>query len=568
MVGIMEDNHGENLGPNTMYRGGTPEHERIIATGDGRFGDLTPWKDNTWVKEKLVKFGHIEERYAFKIFFRLERLHKPPNEDFKDWQLKTTRKWAMHEELPLVEYFPYVLLKYAPDPIVQGDAQGILQLRKLLQVRGISERFEVPDEDQYGNALANWQGEPPTFVISKKLYEVRDRLIIAQETIDKWLSEESDGPQLFRDVKARFRFFCDMEEHWATLLALWAMGTHIYQAFSAYPYIFLWAEAGSGKTRILKTTAPLVHMGKHVEDPSAASAFRMVDAVNATLCIDEADKLTPDQNAELLGILNTGYEFGATVSRYNVDKRILEEFNAYSPKMLASNRSLGNSLESRCLRIPVQRSSNSLFGEREPNDDLHRATSLDIQQDLTIWAIDKGPEIMALDRKVIMDKYRARFEGTPIRLVQIMLPLLVLYDVLGIDDEEGENLRKIIEYQCAEKRSESIQENALRVLMALAELVDTAGASRLTTKSIVMRIEPEKEEAQDFKPSKVGIILRKFNIPNRTVNGKKEYMPGMSAEERKAFMSELFTKYSIARSQDNGHDPQKDDSKREWERYT
>lgn len=560
------NDRSENTGPSTMYRGGTAEEERIMTVGDGRFGDFTPWKENSWVKEKLVKFGHTDERFAFKIFFRLERLHKPANEDFKDWQLKTCRKWAVHEEFPLVEYFPKVLIKYAKDPRVQGEFRDEMDLRQMFDVRGLTERFEIPDEDRQGRGLADWDGDPPTFVISKKLYEVRDRIVIEQELIDKFLCVPSDGAGLFRKLKARFAYFCDMEEHWHTLLALWAMGTHIYTAFSAFPYIFLWAEAGSGKTRVLKTTTPLVHMGKHVEDPSAASAFRLVDAVNATLCIDEADKLTPDQNAELLGILNTGYELGATVNRYNVDKRILEEFNAYSPKMLASNRSLGNSLESRCLRIPVQRSSNQIFGEREPNDDIHRADALDIHQDLIVWAIDKGSDIMALDRKLIMDKYRSRFQGAPIRLIQIMMPLLILYDFLGIDKEEAENLRRIIEYQCAEKKSQSIQENSLRILISLAELVDSLGAQKITTKAIIVNMDLEKEEKEDFKPSKVGIILRQFNIPNRTVNGKREYMPGMDADERHVFIEDLFRKYSIDRTKLDEAAPKKE-KVREWEGF-
>jgi hypothetical protein len=507
----------------------------------------------------------MDERVSFRIFFKLERLRKPANEDFKDWQKKTCRPWAAHEELPLVEYFPYVLIKYANGQLAQGEVEDDLRLRQILKVHGLEERFSLPDQDVNGDSLATWMDAPPEFVISKKLYEVRDRLIINGELTKKFLTESCEGRDLFREIKARFRFFCDLDEHWCTLLALWSMGTHVYRAFSAYPYIFLWAEAGSGKTRILKTATPLVHMGKHVEDPSAASAFRMVDAVNATLLIDEADKLTPEQNSELLGILNTGYELGATVSRYNMDKKMLEEFNAYSPKMLASNRTLGNSLESRCLRIPLQRSSNQIFGEREPNDELHRLTATDIHQDLTIWAIDQGSGIVAADRKEVMDKYRERFKGAPIRLIQIMLPILVIYDVIGIDESEADNLTKIINYQCAEKTSESVEEASLRILNALADCSEDN--IKITTKAIIVKLELEKDETKDFKPARVGNVLRKYNIPNRTVNGRKEYLPNMKPEERQLFLAKIFGKYSITRIK-NERDETPAQGRRDWEDYT
>jgi hypothetical protein len=293
----------------------------------------------------------------------------------------------------------------------------------------------------------------------------------------------------------------------------------------------------------------------------------MVDVLGSVLCVDEADKLNQKDNPELLGILNTGYEMAATVPRYNIDKQILEEFNAFSPKMLASNRALALSLESRCLRIPIMRSSNPYFAHREPKDPLNIAILEDIREDLVIWAMDQGSVVFDMDREKVQRKYEERFAGVPIRLFQVMIPLLCIFEALGLEEEvdgrsEAENMRKVIEALAEEKKASTIPETDQSILIGLSDSIAENGDDKLTMKEILHEIigpEPDakKEEAHYhgwlaekklFSAPKVGLILKKYNIPSRIVDGRKEYFHGKSQEARRMFVDELLQRFNVERS--------------------
>jgi hypothetical protein len=562
-LGVREEVKGINTSIRTMYQQGSSENDRIIELRPETClaADLV-YKNNEWIDDKLVRFGLINDEISFKVFFIVERIKTP--EGWTPQQMKAVRRpHAVHEEFEDGEYFPVVLVKYNPAFALElPDTEAGLRYHYI--IRSADDSFMMPNEGKHKEALARWDHDPDTFKISKGIYEVRDRLTITQDFIDKFLSSIVHGRGTFQEIKARYQYFVDIPECWATLLALWTMGTHIYQIFPAYPYIFLWAEHGSGKSRVLKVAAALSHMGKHIEDPSAASMFRLVDAIGATICLDEVDKMQNEKdrkqssNVETMGILNAGYEMSATVPRYNVDKKMLEEFNAFSPKMLASNKELGLSLESRCLRIPLQRSNVQDFAHREPKDPHHLDQLEEIRNDAIIWAIDQGSIIYSMDKDAIRTKYEQRFKDVPIRLWQIMMPLLCVYEALRLDDKdagcpsEAENLRQCIEYLSAEKKSASIPEADQRILLALADVCRLAG--KITVRPIIANIlaadqdadgNPDYDDAKFFNSQRVGLALRKYSIPSRSINGRKEYLPGMNPDARKSMVEEILKKFSV-----------------------
>jgi len=562
---------GINESIRTLFAGGTAEQDRIIPLCTPQSLASGVYDENRWVEDRLVRFGLIDGDVSFKTFFLVERLTFPDHFDDKQRKL-VLRPWAKHEEIPDAEYFPVILIKYNPSLCPESELrENEKRLRFVYPIRDREGHFTIPDEDKFHGALAHWNHQPFKYLLSKRLYEVRDKLTITQDTISSWLTGDFDGRGLFQEVRGQFKHFADLPEEWCALLALWTMGTHVHQLFAAYPYINLWAEHSSGKSRVLKVTAALAHMGKHVEDPSAAASFRMVDRISCTLCVDEVDKLDPKDNPELLGILNTGYEVGATVPRYNVDTKMLEEFNAFSPKMLASNRALPISLESRCLRIPIMRSSNSEFAHREPKDPSNAAILAELQEDLAMWAIDQGTQLFDMDRGAVQRKYESKFIGVPIRLFQVMTPILCVYELLGLDEEIGAypsetaNLKKVIEALGQEKKSASIPEVDADILIGLANAIEDSGSDTLTIQNIISAIiglEPDKKHEESryeawkgqkkfFGPPKVGIILKKYAVPNRAVDGRKQYLPGKTRDERRAFIGLIMERFGVERSELN-----------------
>jgi hypothetical protein len=141
----------------------------------------------------------------------------------------------------------------------------------------------------------------------------------------------------------------------------------MFQLWSAFPYFFILAERGSGKSRVLKFMSMVCSMGQYWVSPRASPMFRSVEALQPTLCLDETEMLNDEDQAELVNLLNAGYERGAKVPRTNSEKMVVEFFDAYCPKALASTKPPSTVLESRCLKVPIRRTQRlSEFVRRDP----------------------------------------------------------------------------------------------------------------------------------------------------------------------------------------------------------
>jgi hypothetical protein len=91
---------------------------------------------------------------------------------------------------------------------------------------------------------------------------------------------------------------------------------------------------------------------------STASVFRAVHELCPTLMVDEADNAFKDRSAkaELLGVLNMGYQRGKTVVRIGGPKNDrVDVFEVFCPKAIAGLDDLPPTLASRCLRIEMRR---------------------------------------------------------------------------------------------------------------------------------------------------------------------------------------------------------------------
>lgn len=541
---------------------------KILTVADQHL--VPQWQDNTEVTEQVVKFGLLTEEFSFRVFLKSEKLAQSWL-DKMGGKKTLLRDYAQHEHIINVEDFPYVFVKFNPEYSSKLRADESLRLQykdnealmmHFLESRGNNFRYVLPVRDFYGifpldvpldtdgDPIVDWDHDVPRFAISKDIYQVRDFIRIKDDFTTAFLTQNVDGLILYHDIKARFKHYADTKDHVATILALYTMMTHVYEVFNAIPYLQLFATMGSGKTKILQTIALMAHMGEFVADPTAATLFRTIDLLHATMCIDEAEKINEEQNQQILAASNAGYQAGPMVPRYNNEKKMVERFCPFSPKIFASTEPLPPTLESRCLRVELTRTDRpDLFANREPFAD--REILKGIQSDLVIWAIDVGSKICAIDRQAVAQKYRAQFEGVPARLIEISLPILVLYDFLHLDEDIGgykserENLKAFIEYERDQKRSASVSPFDEKVLTATY----WAAASMLSPihcKHIRELIDlSDGEDIRDYKPGEIGKVLKRYDIPKRDINGKAQYFGKMTPATRHGFMIELFNRYSL-----------------------
>jgi len=141
------------------------------------------------------------------------------------------------------------------------------------------------------------------------------------------------------------------DERLYTMLAVWTAGTYLFPLFSAYPYINLTGEKGSGKTKVLDTIEQVAFNALQMVNPTPAVLFRVVHALKPTLLLDEIENLSTDDSREVRQIINAGYKRGATVPRCEGEGHEIRFFDVYSPKVIAAIKPIGEVTEDRAIII-------------------------------------------------------------------------------------------------------------------------------------------------------------------------------------------------------------------------
>lgn len=142
------------------------------------------------------------------------------------------------------------------------------------------------------------------------------------------------------------------------ILALWIMGTWLHDNFLSYPYLFINAMKGSGKTRLLKLIKELSWKGDMLASLTEAVLFR----TDGTLAIDEFEGLHGKDKNALRELLNTAYKKGGKVKRMwkkktaEGEKQEVEEFNTFRPIVMANIWGMEEVLGDRCITIILEKS--------------------------------------------------------------------------------------------------------------------------------------------------------------------------------------------------------------------
>tara|TARA_R100001530_G_scaffold136140_2_gene115453 strand:+ start:2966 stop:4363 length:1398 start_codon:yes stop_codon:yes gene_type:complete len=156
--------------------------------------------------------------------------------------------------------------------------------------------------------------------------------------------------------------YMDIDVKFHPLIASWIIGTYFHNEFPSYPYLFLNAMKGSGKTRLMAIIKELSFKGDMLNSLTEAVLFR----TEGTLCIDEFEGVTRKGNESLRELLNSAYKRGTKVKRMRKKKsmdgeeQVVEEFNMYRPIVMANINGMENVTGDRCLTITLEKSNNQV----------------------------------------------------------------------------------------------------------------------------------------------------------------------------------------------------------------
>lgn len=176
--------------------------------------------------------------------------------------------------------------------------------------------------------------------------------------------DELDGARVLDAIHAflgRFVSYPSEEAHVAH--TLWIAHTHFMDSWESTPRIaFLSPEPGSGKTRALEVTEPLVPRPVEAVNATSAYIFRKIsDPVGApTILHDEIDTLfgpRAREHEELRGVLNAGHRRGAVAGRCVIRGKAVEteELPAFCAVALAGLGNLPDTILTRSVVIKMRR---------------------------------------------------------------------------------------------------------------------------------------------------------------------------------------------------------------------
>jgi hypothetical protein len=129
------------------------------------------------------------------------------------------------------------------------------------------------------------------------------------------------------------RFVTFSEPHYALPLALWVLGTHIFQRFGVFPYLVITSDTKrAGKSRLAELLSFVCRRPRMFAAITPAIMFHAIDTEEPTLFIEEAEQFSSEAANDIRAVLNVGYRKGQMVPRMTGND--VREYKTYCPKVL------------------------------------------------------------------------------------------------------------------------------------------------------------------------------------------------------------------------------------------
>jgi hypothetical protein len=181
------------------------------------------------------------------------------------------------------------------------------------------------------------------------------------ESIESFRSGTTSPPDpvdLYKRIRAVYETYIEFShEEYYDVMTLFVMASYMFRLFKSLGYIHFNGTQASGKSQNLNILKALAFNTAWASSMSSAALYRSLAGNPGTVCIDEAEGWEGERGEELRRILNSGYLDGSTVHRVEKgagDKFYVAQFEAYSPKAIASINPLDQVIGSRCLVVGMR----------------------------------------------------------------------------------------------------------------------------------------------------------------------------------------------------------------------
>ncbi len=329
---------------------------------------------------------------------------------------------------------------------------------------------------------------------------------------------DDDGQNLVNDIKICLNRHLVLPEHADITIALWIIHTYIFRHFKATPYLLIDSPSHEcGKTDLLTCLKHLASSTKQTSDLSVAILYRLIDAEDPTILLDEGRELL--RNNKIRKLFRDGYKKGGQVFRANASSKTPEGFNTFCPKAIAQIGRYDSVLLSRGIEITMQRHDDA---ELENIQDYQHFDQL--RERIQQWTAAKVPSIA--NTSVDMPE---KING---RNAEIWTPLLQIANYIGthIADEGQEAAIEL-----TERKSSQREDTPIELLRDIKKIFEHKDCYRIWSKDLVRELKDLDEAPwSDIRltPYKLAKRVRAFQISSKSmrINGSEKIKRGYTWE--------------------------------------
>jgi len=339
--------------------------------------------------------------------------------------------------------------------------------------------------------------------------------------------------ELIGEVQTFIHKYLDVSPTFEHIAAYYVLFTWVFDKFHEVPYLRAIGDFGSGKSRFIQTIGSICYRPIFTGGATTtAPIFRILDELGGTLVLDEADLRVSDMTADIVKILNMGYQKGGSVLRMqgkNFDE--VRAFNVFSPKVIATRETFNDkALESRFLVEEMGRGSLRRDIPRNLRDSFYDEAR-DIRNKLLMWRFRNFHKEISEQDEIL--------EGVHPRLHQIITPLLEIIE----SDEMKNSLKNFVRGYNSELTADRGLSRESDIVFSICKIQHEENKKEVTVGEIAASI---NEDIMDFDdrltPRKIGWYLRS-RLQLKAYKTRKGYSLSLTDEknnEKLEFWKERF----------------------------
>ncbi len=301
---------------------------------------------------------------------------------------------------------------------------------------------------------------------------------IAFTDIEPW-NYPVDGIQLLDDLTKEIRRFVAVDKKAIHAVAAWCLFTHAFEAFEISPRLFLTSpEKRCGKTTLLKVINKIVRKPMLASNTSPSAMFRLADAEQPTIMLDEADGYIKE-NEDFRNLINAGHEIDnckvirVTGEGTNMTPSV---FRIWVPFVIAGIGKLQSTIEDRSIIIRMRR---RLGNEKVENARRKNLKSLEIfARKSARWGADNIERLKGMEP--------AMPDSLNDRACDNWEPLLSIADVIGGDWPD-----KLREAAIALELAADADDDASAGVMLLSDcwqIFEEENTDRISSKNLIVSL--------------------------------------------------------------------------------